>query len=144
MSFWKKCKQLISWKHVISAIAFFALAIGLSFIDSADDVSVSFEQDAVIVSSKSYKMTVGYHEIENAELTAIANSGEKISGSDNMTLRTGTWKNETWGEYNICADLDCTKCIVLHLTDGSTYVFSRLSNKETESLYQELLTHITN
>lgn len=142
MSFWEKCKRLVSWKHVISAIAFFALAIALSFIDSADDVSVSFEQDSLIVSSKSYKMTVGYHEIENAELTAIADSGENISGSDNLTLRAGRWKNEVWGEYNICADLDCTNCIVLHLNDGSTYVFSRLSNKETENIYQELLTHL--
>ena len=142
MNFWQKCKQLVSWRHLISGIVFMALAIGLSFIDSADDVKVSFETDAVIIDSKHYDMKIRYDEIGSAELTDIADSGDNIDGTDNMTLRTGNWKNEVWGEYYICADLDCTNCIVLHLTDGSTYVFSRLSNKETEALYKELLAHL--
>lgn len=143
MSFWEKCKQLVSWKHLLFAVVFLVAAVGLSFIDSADDVTVTFGEDRLTVSSKSYKMLIDYDEIENAELTGIAERGEKISGSDNLTLRTGNWTNDTWGEYYICADLDCTNCIVLHLTDGSTYVFSRLSNKETQSIYEELLTYIT-
>lgn len=143
MSFWQKVKALVSWKYLISGLVFIVLAVCLSFIDSADDVKVSFDTDSLTVTSKLYNMKISYDEIERAELTQIVDRGENIDGKDNLTLRTGKWKNDVWGEYHICADLDCTNCIVLHLTDGSTYVFSRLSNKETEALHAELLTHIS-
>ena len=87
-------------------------------------------------------MTVGYDEIVSSEYLLLPEGGELLEGKDDTTVRTGHWKNDTWGEYYICADLAAEHCIVLHLDDGSTYVFSRRSSDMTQELFQELQTHI--
>ena len=144
MKIFELFKNKVAVRYFIFGLLLFAATIGLSFIDSANDVKVTFEADAVLVESDRYKMSILYSEIENVELTEMADAGESISGKDTMVLRTGTWNNEAWGEHYICADLDCLQCIVVRISDGRVLVFSSKNDETTAQLYETLLTHLPN
>ena len=142
MKFWEKFKKLVSIRDLVFISIIFVLVFVFSFIEAANKVKVDFGEDALTVKSSRYAMTVGYDEIVSSEYLLLPEGGELLEGKDDTTVRTGHWKNDTWGEYYICADLAAEHCIVLHLDDGSTYVFSRRSSDMTQELFQELQTHI--
>lgn len=142
MKFLEMFKNKTTLRYVIFGVILFAVTIGLSFIDSADDVKVSFGDDSVLVKSDKYQISINYTDIANAELTKMADTGECIDGKDSMVLRTGTWNNDTWGNHYICADLDCTNCIVVTVHDGRVFVFSSKNNQTTAELYEILLTYL--
>lgn len=142
MKFWEKFWKLVSRKHLIFGIGLFALVIAMSFFETENKVRVDFTETEIRIRSSKYSMTVQYDLIESAQLLPLAEAGTVIDGSDNMTLRTGTWKNAVWGEYTICADLSTSNCVAMQLTDGRLFVFSRKSDAETEELYQQLLVRL--
>ena len=142
MGFWKKFKQLVPLRHIVFILCLFAATITIQLIDSADDVQITIGESAVDIVSDKYKMNIPYEMIETLELMDIVDGGTKISGSDNMVMRYGTWENDTWGTYCICADLDATSCIVAHLNDGQIFVFSQKNNEVTESVYNQILTYL--
>ncbi len=131
------------WKLVSKRDFFFILIIFisvgiLSFFESADKVKVEFGDDAVTIAAPRYSMNIPYDMVVSVELMDMPDQGEVIQGNDDMTVRTGNWVNDTWGEYFVCADLDATKCIVAYLDDGQIFVFSRKDNEETTTLYETL------
>ena len=96
-----------------------------------------------VISSK-YSLTIQYADIVSAELADLAEAGEEIRDSyDDEILRAGVWRNDTWGEYIICADLDTTNCIVVTINDGRTMVFSRKNEATNAELYQTLQTYLS-
>ena len=140
-----KFKDYFSLKHFLFAVVLFALLIPFAIKDSNNAVKVSFDDTSIHTTSNKYTMTVRYDEILSAELADLAEAGEKVrDGYDDDILRSGMWKNDTWGEYHITADLDCTNCVVMQLTDGRLFVFSRKDNATTEELYQTLQAHLSN
>ena len=144
MKFLSLFKDKLFFRYLIFGLLLFGVTIGLSFIDSADDVKVTFDTDSVVVKSEKYQMSILYNEIETVELVDLPDAGESIEGKDTIVLRTGSWKNDTWGEHYICADLDCTQCIVVRIADGRTLVFSSKNNSTTAELYETLLTYLPN
>ena len=142
MKFLEMFKNKVAIRYLIFGIIIFAATIGLSFVDSANDVAVTFDNESILIKSDSYRITILYSQIADAELTAMADAGESIEGKDTMVLRTGIWTNDAWGEHYICADLDCTQCVVITVDDGRKFVFSRRDNASTEADYNELLTHL--
>ena len=144
MTFWQKINALVPVKHIIFILCLFSLTIAIHQYDSAEDVKINVGETAVDIRTDRYTMNIPYDMIVELELTDIAEGGTKHSGSDNMVKRYGTWENDVWGTYCICADLDCTVCIVAHLNDGQTFVFSRKSNEDTAAIYDQLLTLLPN
>ena len=143
MEFWRSFSINAVLKQLGFALVIFAILIPLSFWDSGRQVQVSFDDSSIFVKSKKYSMSVLYQEIDSAELTQLADPGEEVTDSfDNDILRTGIWENDTWGEYYIVADLDTSNCIVLHLIDGRTFVFSCKDDETTVSHYEQLCLHL--
>ncbi len=142
MNFWKKFWKLVSHKHLLFGILLFALVIGMSFYETYHKVEVSFSDTEVVIQAKRYTMTVPYELISSVELLLLPDAGTVIDGRDDMTVRTGTWKNTQWGEYTICADLNAKNCIAIHLTDGRLFVFSSRSDMVTEEHYHILLSKL--
>ena len=70
--------------------------------------------------------------IESVELGVVSDKDEQVTGRSDMALRTGVWKNETWGEYHGCIDLQTDTCVLVHLKDGRLFVFSQKSNEQVE------------
>ncbi len=134
-----KFKDYFSLKHILFALALFAILIPFAIRDSNNQVKVSFDSTSIYVSSNKYNMDVSFDQIASAELTGLAEPGEKVEdGYDDDILRAGMWKNDTWGEYYIAADLDTTNCVVMHLDDGRIFVFSSKNNETTAALFDQL------
>lgn len=142
MKFLEMFKNQTTLRYVIFGVILFAVAIGISFIDSNDDVKVTFDSESVIVKSDRYQLSIDYADIAKVELAKMPDAGNCTNGKDTMVLRTGTWENEAWGEYYVCADLDCTDCIVVTIHDGRTFVFSSKNNQTTAELYEILNSHL--
>lgn len=138
-----KFKDYFSIKHMLFAVALFAILIPFAIRDSNNQVKVSFDDTSVYTSSNKYSLTVSYDQIDSVELAALPEAGEKVEdGYDDDILRAGKWINDTWGEYYITADLDTSNCVVMHLTDGRVFVFSSKNDETTAEHYQTLLTHL--
>lgn len=142
MTFWEKFWKLVSLKHLFFGILVFVLVIAMSFIEAQHRVRVDLGEAEIVIRSSRYTMTVPYDMIESAQLLPLAEAGTVIDGTDNMTIRTGTWENTIWGEYSVCADLSASNCVALRLTDGRMFVFSRTSNEETEEIYLQMISKL--
>ena len=142
MNFWKKFWKLVSKKDLIFATLILVAVVVFSFFESQNKVKVTFNETAVDVVSSKYTMNIPYDMIERAELTALPEAGTVVSGRDDMTIRYGTWNNDLYGEYYICADLAAENCITVHLKDGRVFLFSRLSAEETAGLFDTLQTYL--
>lgn len=142
MGFWKKIKMLVPLKHVVFILVLMAAMLAIAFYDSAEDIKVTIEPESVTIKATGYTMNIPYEMIESMELADMPKEGTIISGKDDLVVRYGNWENEAWGEYFICADLDATKCIVAHLDDGRVFVFSRKSNQETETIFENLQSYV--
>ena len=133
-----------SIRQLIFVALLFALLIPIAIWDSGTQVKVQFNDTSLYVRCDRYNMTIAYDEISSAELVELPEPGEKLeNGFDDDIIRAGLWKNDIWGEYHICADLDTTVCVVIKLEDGRTFVFSCKSDKATTEDYEQLKTYLT-
>ena len=143
MKFWQSFSKKSVLKQLGFALVIFAILIPLSSWDSNRQVKVTFDEDGIFVKSKKYSLSLSYQEIGSADLDSLAAPGsERLDCFDDDVLRTGMWENDTWGEYYIVADLDTTNCVVLHLKDGRTFVFSCKNDETTASYYEQLLPYL--
>lgn len=140
-----KFRDYFSLKHIIFAVVLIALMIVFAIRHANTLVRVDLDDTTCTITSAKYTIKVDYAEIESAELVPFVEDGnEKVANTFNDDLlRTGIWKNDTWGEYMMCSYLETEKCILLHLEDGTTVVFSHKSLKATTETYQQLLTYIS-
>jgi len=133
-------RDYFSIKHILFAVLIFAVLIPFAIRDSNNQVKVSFDDSNVYTSSNKYNLTIPFADIASVELTALAEPGEKVQdGYDDDILRAGMWKNDTWGEYYITADLDADNCVLITLQDGRLFVISQKDNTTTEEIYNTLL-----
>jgi len=143
MKFWEKFWRLVSKKDLVFVTLIILIAVIIPLVQSANNVKVTFGEDAVDIVSRRYTMNVPYEMVETIELTELPDGGENLNGRDDMVTRTGRWKNEVWGEYYACLDLQTSQCVVIHLNDGRIFVFSRKSNEDTVSVYETFQNHLT-
>lgn len=140
-----KFRDYFSLRHILFAVVVVGLMMLFAIRQSNNMVKVKLEEHALHITSSQYSMTVDYVDIASAKLETLADPGEKVENAyDDEILRAGIWKNEAWGEYHVCADLDTESCIVLTLEDGRIFVFNRKNNKETAKIYEELLACLPN
>lgn len=143
MNFRQKIKALVPIKHIAFILVLFAVTMLIFYFDTSEDVKITFSETQMDVKhDRKYTMSVPYDIIDSARLTELPEGGKKLAGGDNMVVRYGTWENDTWGEYYICADLDATLCIELTLNDGRTFVISRKNNDETTAVFHQLQDHL--
>ena len=144
MNFWKSIPKKAILKQFVFVIVIFAILFPIAMWDSDTQVKVKFYDADMQIKSDRYTMTVRYDMIESATLDTLGDPGEKVlDGFDNDIVRTGTWRNDAWGEYSVNADPDTSNCVVMTLTDGRIFVFSVKDDETTEEKYQTLLTHLS-
>lgn len=144
MKFWKQFPKSAVIKQLLFALVLFAILIPIALWDSGTQVKISLDSDTVFINSDKYRMSIRYEQIESLELTALEDPGERIHDDfDNDIIRCGIWNNDAWGEHYICVDLDVDQCIIAHLDDGRTFVFSTKNNGATEELFESLQDRLT-
>ena len=133
-----------SVRQLLFVVFLFALLFPMAIWDSNTQVKVNFQTEKLNVYCDQYSMSIPYADIASAEVADLAEAGEKVeNGYDNDIVRCGQWQNDVWGEYYICADLDTTNCVVLHLQDGRTFVFSCKDNATTAKYCEDLLLRLS-
>ena len=143
MKFWKSFSKRAVLKQLFFVIALFAILIPIAIWDSDTQVKVNFGETQVTVRSDRYNMTILYDDIVTAELVQMPDAGEKVQdGFDNDILICGVWRNDTWGEYTICADRDTAYCVVARLQDGRILVFSQKDDETTQELHKTLVSYL--
>lgn len=137
----KKFWQVVSKKDLIFGIVVLILALIISFKPS-NKVRFSFGEDAVDIKTTKYSMNIPYDMIDSVALADKPDMGEKLGGFTDDIIATGTWKNDTWGEYTACIEVVTENCIVIDLTDGRTFVVSRRDREETQRVYEDFQTYL--
>ncbi|MBO7251567.1 MAG: hypothetical protein J6V25_02955 [Oscillospiraceae bacterium] len=137
----KKFWQVISKKDLIFGLIILSLVVLNSFRPS-NKVRFSFGEDSVDIRSTKFSMNVPYDMVDSLTLEEKPDMGIEVDGYYDRVIRTGTWKNETWGEYTSCVEVYTDNCIVIKLTDGRYFVVSRRDNEETQRVYEEFLTYL--
>ena len=141
MNFWKSFPKKTVLRQFVFSLVIIALLIPMAIWDSNTQVKVNFYDEDMLIKSDRYKMSVRYDQIISAELDALGDPGEKVlDGFDNDIIRTGTWRNDVWGEYSVNVDPDTSLCVKMTLTDGRIFVFSCKDDVKTEELYKTLAT----
>lgn len=138
----KKYFQSVFVRYTVFGLCLFAAVIGLSLIESDYKVRASFDDTSITIRSTKYSINVPYDMVDSLELMEMPEAGEAVDGSDDYTVRTGVWSNETWGEYYVCADPDSTNCVQIRLKDGRIFVFSLKNNEATAESYETFLSHL--
>ena len=81
--------------------------------------------------------TVIYAEITALDLVKHPNYGECLSGKKTSSWIYGTWKNDEWDTYTLCASAATSLCIVMQ-TQQETIVISYESDEITSALFHSL------
>lgn len=143
MKFWEKFWKLVSKRDLIFVAVIFAVVIVMTFFETANKVRVTFGDESVDIKSPRYTMNIPYDMVDSIELMDLPGGGKDVNGKDDMVTRTGVWENEVWGEYHICANLNSTNCVVVHLNDGRVFVFSNKNNETTAENFETFDSYLT-
>ena len=140
--FFAKLKYLFRWRDVLFAVFLIGLAMLFAFCSAQNMIKVTYGDDAVDIATAKYSMNIPYDMVESIEIAPYEENDEQVKGRSDMALRTGTWKNETWGEYHACIDLQTKTCILIHLNDGRLFVFSQKSDEQVQSDFATLQSYL--
>lgn len=138
----KKFFQLVPLRHILFVLFLFAAVLLTSFVQNYFRINVEFSDTDISITSSKYSMRVDFDLVESIELMEMPDRGELVDGRNSSTLRYGNWKNDTWGDYVVLITPHATNCIVIHLTDGRTFVFNIRSNEDTASTYATFQTYL--
>lgn len=139
----KKFLQAISWRDVGFLLIIFALVLVISMCESAGKIKAEFGGEILTVTSSKYEIVLDYDDIVAVDLTDMPDIGDEVDGSNNLSIVTGVWNNEKWGQYKQLTLVGITNCIVVTTRDGQTYVFNLKNNDETTSVYEQLLGYLS-
>ena len=140
--YFQKLKYLFRWRDVIFAAFLMGIMLIFAFCNAESMMDVIFEDTALDVVSKRYSMNIPYDMVEFIEIGDVDPDDEIIKGKGDIALRTGHCKNEEWGEYYGCIDLQTSKCILIYLNDGRLFVFSHKSDEKVVEDYNTLMSHL--
>ncbi len=80
---------------------------------------------------------ISFADVIDMQLAQSPDLGHCLNGQETASWRFGTWENDAWGRYVLCAGKACADCIVLR-TDGGIYALSYESDDVTAALYESL------
>jgi len=140
--YFKKLKQLFKLRDLVFTLLLFTIMIGLAFCKAESQVEVTFNDESVDVVSARYSMNIPYDMVEAIDLVDYPEDNTLLNGKGDISLHTGHWTNEVWGEYFACVDLGSKQCVKVTLDDGRLFVFSRLSDQETATVFETFQSHL--
>lgn len=104
------------------------------FMRPSQVVSFSFGEEAFTVTMDSgFTTTVAWDEIVSYEVRETLDLGTVQEGTDAGKEKSGTWENDEFGVYTLCADVSVKSYLILYLEDG-IFVTNFESAEGTQSL----------
>lgn len=107
-----------------------------SLMGNSIGIHLDFGEDALNVSASDLDWSIPYSQISHMEIRDLPDVGSMTEGIDRKGLQCGIWHNALWDTYTLCISPRISRCIVLTMSDSSTFVFNYESEESTGSLYQ--------
>lgn len=123
-------------KNLALVVLILVLVLFYIFSGGSVGISLDFGESELTLSASDYDWRIPYNQIDSLALTDLPELGTVIDGSETRTLCCGIWKNETYGEYTLCADPGIGKCIVIRMKTGDIYVINYENSDSTAQLHQ--------
>lgn len=106
------------------------------FMSGEQKVSAAVAEDGLSFKTESgYASELKWDEISAIELQENFAWGTLVEGTDNSKEKSGTWRSDALGEYELIANAKVADCIVCFLDSGRIMVFNFESAESTESLF---------
>ena len=135
-------KKIALWKNLIICLVVVAVLVVLMGPQSSVSME-ALDQELVMKGTSGYTLRTTYAEIRQAELRESLEYGAVVNGESGKREKSGTWKNEEFGEYRLCVDAKVNSCIVLYM-ESEIHVINIESNESTASLYEAILKLVDN
>lgn len=88
------------------------------FSGNANHFAISMGKESLHVEgSDGNTVTLQYEDICSVMLVNQIDFGEKCEGYESKVERSGIWKNDRWGEYDLYVNPQLEQCIVFQATD---------------------------
>jgi hypothetical protein len=128
--------QKIRKIKIILGICLLAAIIIYMVSTDTESISVAVNDDYLILSYSSGDS----FEIKLIDITSVKEKrnldlGKFVSGIETKKYSFGVWKNDEFGEYNLCIYSNVEKYIVVETTTN-IFVFNIESDDATDSFYQ--------
>ena len=125
-------ERLKNFVWIIVVIVAFSI---FSLLRGGTSIYLNFDEDSLFITApENYTHKVAYDEIIHFELIDKFDPGTLISGGENRKYQWGTWKNDTWGEYALCASKQIDNALILSLSNGELLVLNYESKQFTAAL----------
>jgi hypothetical protein len=129
-------------RNTIIYILLIAIATIFAFFNSGDSIVLSVGETALtIAGAGNTSYTISYADIQVVKLVYSPDYGYCVKGGTKHTYAYGTWTNEVWGRYRLCADTKIDACIVIVGADG-VFVFNYTSIETTEDFEKKFVEYL--
>lgn len=131
-------KSWLSW-----AVWIIVIVILSRFMGGGLAVNVTMDADRLYLETKSgYVSQIMWEDIQSVELTDDVRYGVVIDGENGAKEKSGVWRNDEFGEYELCISTKFSKYIVCVSQSGHVIVFNYESEASTNSLYDAMMKKI--
>lgn len=97
------------------------------------------EEGLSFLTASGYAAVLEWEEIASVQLKESFPLGTLVEGTDNKKEKSGIWRNEECGEYELIMDAGVESCIVCTKHSGGVIVFNFESAASTQSLYEAIV-----
>ena len=111
--------------------------------------ALSGQSGAVTAATDDYKLGVmgtygetlfiSFEDIEDVQLLESLDLGTCVDGDITKNTMSGTFSNDTFGEYTLHVYSKCEQYIVIKYDEGKILVFNQGNKRLTDRIYEDLL-----
>lgn len=124
-------KNVLAIAVLLAVVSFFALR------NESNNIHPSLTSEALTVRGAADTVfSVALEDIWQVTLVEAPDYG--AGGDISHGVRFGTWKNDSWGGYQLLAREDINACILIYTTDA-TYAFNFENLETTRNFYSSFL-----
>ena len=132
----------IPLRDLIFICAVVILVIFLVLSDTSVDIRVNYDEDLLYVTSPRLNIDIENREVASLSLVPISELGQLVDGYQHESYCTGIWKNDLWGEYELCIIPTLPQCVVVELINGRYIVFNCTTEAKTTQLFESYRSYI--
>lgn len=117
---------------ILTAVAMLIIIMNVS------GIKAKLTEDALDVKGPLFHQEINLSEMKEVSLKTDINYGRRTFGVDVIWLKTGSFKNNLFGEYQ-CAVYNTVKsAIVVEKNDGTFVVFNLNKEQATQELFESI------
>ena len=127
-------------RYITGALILIMVFVAAIRMQIAASVGIDFNDTRIVITGPSgtEPFSIDYREIQSITLIDNYNSGTKVSGVQNRRLYYGTFHNDVYGTYALCAVPSIPSAIEIRTKNGII-----LFNYESEKVTAALSTSLT-